>query len=111
PLLSPLPLHAALPILRQAGAARTRLHRGFAIGRGPAGAQTAVAARPKMQGALALFLEDEFVIDEAALAMAPFRRFVLVDPGPDGIDSRHFGAVRLLDSEKHLTPVRVKSVP
>src|SRR6202035_827 len=55
----------------QVEAAQTCFHRGLAVGRGPGCAQTAVAARPKMQRALALFLEDELVIDEAAVAAGP----------------------------------------
>src|SRR2546421_11615149 len=95
----------------QVDAAKARFHRGLAVGRGPGCAQAAVAARPKMQHALALFLKDELVIGEAAVAAAPFGRFVLVDPRPDGGDSRYFGAVRLPHGAKHLTPARVKSLP
>src|SRR5260370_120821 len=78
---------------------------------GPGCAQPAIGTRPKVQGTLTLFLEHDLVIDEAAFAAAPFRRLVLVDAGPDRIDGRHFGAVRLLDGEKHLSAVGIKSVP
>src|SRR5438477_13039626 len=95
----------------QVEAAQTCFHGGFAVGRGPGCAQPAIGARSKAQGALALFFEREFVIDEVTFTAAPFRRFVLVDPGPDGVHGCDLGAARLLDCEEPLPPGGIKPVP
>src|SRR5271166_953652 len=95
----------------QVEAAQTCFHRRLAVWRSPRRAQTTIRARPEAQGALALFVEQELVIDEMALATGPFRRFVVVDAGPDSVHGRQLVAARLLDGEEHLTAVRVEPVP
>src|SRR5437867_4554627 len=95
----------------QIEAAQTGWHRGLAVGRSPGCAQPAVRPRPEAQRALALFLKDELVVDEAALAAAPFGRLVLVDAGPDGVDGVEVAAARILDGEENLPAVRVEPVP
>ena len=52
-----------------------------------------------------------FVVDDAALAPAPGRRFVVVDARADRIDRGQVVALRRLDAEQHLAAVRVEAVP
>src|SRR5262252_1811241 len=91
--------------------AQPSLHRGLAVGGCPGCAQPAIGARAKTQGTLALFVKYKIIIDEMTPSAAPFRRFVVVNARPDGVNGRELGAVRLLDGEKHLTPIRIKPVP
>src|SRR5882724_76378 len=95
----------------QVEVAQAALHRGFAVGRGPGCTQSAIGARPEAQCALALFLEDELIVDKVAPAAAPFGGLVLVDPRPDRVDGVEVVAAHILDSEEDLAAVRIEPVP
>src|SRR5262247_3836393 len=89
--------------MQQVEGAQAGLHRGLAVGRGPSRAQPAIGAWPEAQSALALLVEHEFVVDETALAAAPFGRFVLVDARPNRIDRIEVPSANILYDEKNLT--------
>src|SRR5947209_1225229 len=97
--------------MQQVEGAQTCLHRGLAVGRGPRRAQPAIGPRLEAQCALALLVKDELVVDEMALAAAPFGRFVLVDTRPYRIDRIQILSANIVHGEKDLTTVRVEAVP
>src|SRR5437763_12548459 len=86
-------------------------HRGLAVGGDPGRGEPAILPRVQAQRALALFLEDEAVLDDAALAPRPGRRVLIVDARADRIDRGQIIALRGLDSEQDLAAVRVEAVP
>src|SRR5689334_13573073 len=88
-----------------------RAHRGLAIRRDPGRGQAAILARMQTQRALALFLEDEAVFDDAALTPRPSRRVLVVDARADRIDRRQVVTLDGLDPEQDLAAVRIKPVP
>src|SRR5207244_9224873 len=61
--------------------------------------------------ALALFLEDEVVIDDPAFAPAPFGRLVAFDPGADGVYRGEPLPVLLFDGDENLPTIGVKPIP
>src|SRR3954447_21916916 len=89
---------ARLPL--QVETAHAGLHRALAVGRGPGRAQPAIGARAEAQRTLALLLEHELVVDEPALAAAPFSRLVLVDARPDRVNGIEVATPKILDGEK-----------
>src|SRR5438105_12957956 len=88
-----------------------RAHRGLAVGGDPGRGQTAILARVQTQRALALFLEDEAVFDDAALAPRPGCRVLVVDARADRVDRGQIVALHGLDPEQDLAAVRIKPVP
>ena len=65
----------------------------------------------KAERALALFLEDEVVIDDPAFAPAPFGGLVAFDPGADGVHRSEPLPVLLFDGDENLPAIGVKPVP
>src|SRR5258708_2551832 len=86
-------------------------HRGLAVGGDPRRRQAAILARMQPQRALALFLEDEAVLDDAALAPRPCRRMLVVDTRADRIDRGQIIAMHRLNPKQDLAAVRIKPVP
>src|SRR5262252_6513205 len=88
-----------------------RRHRSPAISRDPGRGQTAVLAWVQPQRALALFLKDEAVLNDAALAPRPGCRVFVVDARADRVDRAQIVAAHGFDPEQHFAAVRVEAVP
>src|SRR5258706_623216 len=88
-----------------------RADRGRAVGGDPSRREAAILARVQPQRALALFFENEAVLDDAALASRPCRRVLVVDARADRIDRGQIVAMHRFYPEQDLAAVRIKPLP
>src|ERR1700732_2796714 len=89
----------------------TGRHRALAVGRDPNCFQSSIGARVKTERALALFFEDEVVIDDPACTPAPFGGLVPFDPRADGVYRGEPLPVLLFDSDQNLPAIWVEPIP
>src|SRR5437899_12269611 len=89
----------------------TGRHRALAVRRDPNCFQSSIGARVKTERALALFFEDEVVLDDPALAPAPFGGLVPFDPGADSVYRGEPLPVQLFDGDENISAIMLDPIP